>query len=189
MNIVKRIRTTLFGQARVTLLRHAQEIGEEIYQGQLKHKWSFFDQTLQFLAELLIFHPARAAVGLAHCTYCYSGTALIPLEMMEFLWSVGIKVQRLYGLNESCGLHSLGRPTDDQLKSCGREIPGCLTRLENTSTCSSFKLCLWGRHIFMGYLGMEEETKSALDKDGFLCTGDEGSIDTLDFADGERKST
>ena len=34
-----------------------------------------------------------------------------------------------------------------------------------------------GRHVFMGYLGMEDKTKESLDEDNWLHSGDIGRID------------
>ena len=38
-----------------------------------------------------------------------------------------------------------------------------------------------GRHVFMGYLNMEDKTKEAIDDDGWLHTGDIGKKDDKGF--------
>lgn len=43
------------------------------------------------------------------------------------------------------------------------------------------QVCMGGRHVFMGYLGMEEKTCEALDGEGWLHSGDIGAVDKDGF--------
>lgn len=36
---------------------------------------------------------------------------------------------------------------------------------------------MYGRHVFMGYLGMPDKTESTIDNDGWLHSGDIAQID------------
>ncbi|XP_075186695.1 uncharacterized protein LOC142258105 isoform X2 [Anomaloglossus baeobatrachus] len=52
----------------------------------------------------------------------------------------------------------------------------CYTRTElaGCKSCENedgFGLCLWGRHIFLGYLGKEQATSEAFTEDGWFITG------------------
>jgi len=43
------------------------------------------------------------------------------------------------------------------------------------------KVCVSGRHVFMGYLNNERETCETLGEDGWLYTGDVGKFDEDGF--------
>ena len=43
------------------------------------------------------------------------------------------------------------------------------------------KVCMYGRHIFMGYVNNEQETREALSEDGWLHSGDVGKLDDDGF--------
>lgn len=43
------------------------------------------------------------------------------------------------------------------------------------------QICMYGRHVFMGYLGLESKTIEALDAEGYLHTGDIGQFDSDGF--------
>lgn len=43
------------------------------------------------------------------------------------------------------------------------------------------EVCMAGRHVFMGYLNDPENTKEAIDENGWLHSGDLGRIDEDGF--------
>ncbi|KAE8637037.1 hypothetical protein XENTR_v10003286 [Xenopus tropicalis] len=134
------------------------------------------------LAQRLVFHPARVALGLDRCSLCYVGTVPITQGTMEYYGSLGLTLLNVYGRNESSGVHSLAMNNAWRTKSSGLEILGCRTHIkEPLRQGATGELCLWGRHVFMGYLGMEKETQAALDGEGWLLTSDLGTRDPSGF--------
>ncbi|XP_078280110.1 long-chain-fatty-acid--CoA ligase ACSBG2 [Rhinoraja longicauda] len=133
------------------------------------------------LADKLVFRMVRNALGLNRCTKCYTGAAPITKDTLEFFMSLNIAVYELYGMSESSGPHTLSVPSAFRLTSCGKLIPGAKTKIVNPDADGCGEICFWGRHLFMGYLNMEDRTQEAIDEDGWLHSGDLGKHDEQDF--------
>lgn len=43
------------------------------------------------------------------------------------------------------------------------------------------EICMWGRHVFMGYLDKQEETNEVIDEEGWLHSGDLGLMDNQGY--------
>lgn len=75
---------------------------------------------------------------------------------------------------------SLGGPSPF-LGSCGKILSGCKNLLYQQNTDGIGEVCIWGRHVFMGYLEKEQETMEVIDEDGWLHTGDLGHMDSQGY--------
>ncbi|XP_035996841.1 long-chain-fatty-acid--CoA ligase ACSBG2 isoform X1 [Fundulus heteroclitus] len=126
------------------------------------------------IAKKLVFKKVRKALGLDRCSKCYTGAAPITKDTLEFFLSLDIPVYELYGMSESTGPHTISKPEAFKLTSCGKEIPGCKTKLHSPDEEGNGEICFWGRHVFMGYLNMADKTQEAIDEDGWLHSGDLG---------------
>lgn len=60
-------------------------------------------------------------------------------------------------------------------------LTGCKTKLDKPDEEGNGEVCFWGRHVFMGYLNMADQTEAALDQDGWLHSGDLGKLDNNNF--------
>ena len=65
--------------------------------------------------------------------------------------------------------------------SSGKIVAGCKNMLYQPSKDGVGEICLWGRHVFMGYLEQEDATVEAIDKEGWLHSGDLGHLDNQGF--------
>lgn len=133
------------------------------------------------VANKLVFKKVRKALGLDRCTKCYTGAAPITKDTLEFFLSLNIPVYELYGMSESTGPHTLSVPDSFRITSCGKVISGCKTKLFQPESDGSGEILFWGRHVFMGYLNMEDKTKESLDEEGWLHSGDLGKHDERGF--------
>ncbi|KAM4576478.1 long-chain-fatty-acid--CoA ligase ACSBG2-like [Odontesthes bonariensis] len=150
------------------------QYGYSAMNGENAVPWGFM------LANNLVFKKVRAALGLDRCRLCCTGAAPITKETLEYFLSLNIPVMELYGMSESSGPHTVSID-EFRIMSCGKEMPGCKTKLENPDGEGNGEICFWGRNVFMGYLNMPDKTTEALDKQGWLHSGDLGRHDEQDF--------
>ncbi|XP_061540171.1 long-chain-fatty-acid--CoA ligase ACSBG2 isoform X1 [Phycodurus eques] len=133
------------------------------------------------IAKKLVFKKVRKALGLDRCYRCYTGAAPITRDTLEFFLSLDIPLYELYGMSESTGPHTVSLPNAFRITSCGKELPGCKTKLHNPDDDGNGEICFWGRHVFMGYLNMADKTGEALDSEGWLHSGDLGKRNRKGF--------
>ncbi|XP_078407027.1 long-chain-fatty-acid--CoA ligase ACSBG2-like [Cetorhinus maximus] len=133
------------------------------------------------LANWLVFKKTRALLGLDRCTKCFTGAAPITKETLEFFLGFRIPIFEIYGMSESTGPHALSHKNFYQIASCGKEMIGCKTMIDKPDDKGNGEICFWGRHVFMGYLHMVEQTKEAIDTNGWLHSGDLGKYDKDGF--------
>ncbi|XP_068576804.1 long-chain-fatty-acid--CoA ligase ACSBG2-like [Cebidichthys violaceus] len=146
-----------------------------VMNGENQVPWGFM------LANNLVFKKVRDSLGLDRCKLCFTGAAPITKDTMEFFMSLNIPLLELYGMSESSCPHTISTDTHYHFTSCGKVMPGCKTKLDNPDEDGSGEICMWGRHVFMGYLDMPDLTVEALDQDGWLRSGDLGRHDQNDF--------
>jgi long-chain acyl-CoA synthetase len=77
-----------------------------------------------------------------------------------------------YGLTETTAAVTLNLPGVQRIGSVGRPLPGSAVRIADDG-----EVLVRGGTVFGGYRGDPEATAAALDDDGWLRTGDLGSLD------------
>jgi acyl-CoA synthetase (AMP-forming)/AMP-acid ligase II len=90
-----------------------------------------------------------------------------------------------YGLTESCGVVTMCRLDDDAetiATTSGRAIPDVEVRIVDAEgnplpPNQPGEIVVRGYNIMKGYFDAPEETKEAIDEDGWLHTGDIGTLD------------
>ncbi|XP_023572968.1 long-chain-fatty-acid--CoA ligase ACSBG2 [Octodon degus] len=133
------------------------------------------------MANKFVFSKIRSSLGLDHCHSFLSGAAPLSQDTLEFFLSLDIPICESYGLSESSGPHSVFRCKDYRALSCGKPLTGCKSMLLQENQESIGEVCMWGRHIFMGYLEEEEATMEVMDEEGWLHTGDLGFVDSQGY--------
>ena len=95
--------------------------------------------------------------------------------------SLGIELVQGYGLTESSPV--ISAETDERKRpgSVGLPINGVKVKIDNPDQEGIGEILAKGPNIMLGYYENEEATRKALDKDGWLHTGDYGYIDEEGF--------
>jgi long-chain acyl-CoA synthetase len=123
----------------------------------------------------LVYAKLRAAVG-GKVTYAVSGGAPLGERLGHFFRGAGITVLEGYGMTETSAAATVNKPSRNKVATVGQPLPGVSVRIADDG-----EILLRGKIIFGGYWRNEAATKETLDADGWLHTGDLGSLDDEGF--------
>jgi long-chain acyl-CoA synthetase len=128
------------------------------------------------IADRLVLSKLRHALGLEQMRWGVIGAAPTPVETIEFVWGLGIPVYEVWGMSESVGCGTSNRPGASKVGSVGQALSGV-----EISTAGDGELLVRGPVVMRGYRHQPEKTIEAIDLDGWLHTGDIGTIDEQGF--------
>lgn len=119
-----------------------------------------------------LFGMARGALGYDALRILISGAAPIALELLEFFRAIGVPLLEVYGQTEVHGPTTIDRPEAYRLGTVGPAIPGGEVRLAEDG-----EILYRGENICMGYYKNDQATRELIDDDGWLHSGDIGTLD------------
>ncbi len=124
----------------------------------------------------LLNAPGRAERDLSSLRLAVTGAAVVPVVLIERMREdLGIDhVVTAFGMTEAVVV-TMCREEDSAetvATTCGRAIPGMEIRIAENG-----ELLVRGEHVMLGYLDDEAATAEAIDADGWLHTGDIGTLD------------
>ena len=128
------------------------------------------------LAKKLVFDTVRKRLGLDRARVCVTSAAPISRDTLDFFLALGIPLLEVYGMSECTGPATTSAPESFRTGKVGVVLPGTELKVAEDG-----EICMRGKHVFKGYLKDEEATASALDADGWLHSGDIGTIDKDGF--------
>jgi long-subunit acyl-CoA synthetase (AMP-forming) len=140
-----------------------EQAGERV-PDELRQAWERADE--------LIFSRIRERLGFERCESYIIGAAPAPGDVFEFFAAIGIPICEVWGMSElSCVATLVPR---DQIKfgTVGPPLPGVELKLADDGEV----LCR-GEIVMAGYRHQPEKTAETIDADGWLHTGDIGTID------------
>ena len=105
-----------------------------------------------------------------------TSAAPISKSTLEFFLSLGLPIYEVYGMSECTGPATISLPHRYRTGSAGFCIPGAELKIAEDG-----EVCMRGRHVFKGYYKNPEVTAETIDEDGWLHSGDIGTIDDDGF--------
>lgn len=118
----------------------------------------------------------RLLLGLDQVQWAASAAAPMPLEVAKFMGGLGLRVYDVYGMTETTGAFTSNGPDAFKLGTVGRPNPGIEVRLDEDGEI----LCR-GPVNTPGYYKQEGATRNLIDADGWIRTGDIGTVDDDGF--------
>src|SRR3954447_10170873 len=101
-----------------------------------------------------------------------SGAAPIAREILEFFWGAGVPVLEGYGMTETATAATYSTIEEHRFGTVGRPFPGCEIRIADDG-----EILVKGPNILAGYYKMDDASFGAKDPEGWMHTGDLGSVD------------
>lgn len=124
------------------------------------------------LADRLVLQHWRSQFG-GKLKYLLSGGATLKPEITNVLTAAGLPVIQGYGLTQSAGVVCFNRPEHNRAGTVGAPVPGV-----ELAIASDQEVLVRGPYITTGYYQNPEATAALIDNDGWMHTGDFGSMTT-----------
>ena len=132
---------------------------------------------LKFLiGRLIALDNVRKMLGIHRCRFLATGAAPISPDLIKWYLALGVPMLEVWGQTESCGAAS-AMPIDRVRP--GSIGPAC--PYNEMKISPEGEILVRGANVFMGYLNLPEKTAETIDADGWLHTGDVGSVDADGF--------
>lgn len=120
----------------------------------------------------IVYSKVKEVLGLDRCALFGSGAAPISKNVLSYFWSLDIPVVEGFGMSETTGISTMNVfPQQVRLGTVGFGICDNMIKISEDQ-----EILLRGRHIMMGYLNNDEKTRETFDEQGYLKTGDMGSL-------------
>ena len=129
------------------------------------------------LGRWLALNNVRKLIGIHRARFLVTGAAPISPDLVRWYLSLGVPMLEVWGQTEGAGA-STGMPAD-RIKP--GSIGQALSFNEVKVDPETGELLIRGPNVFLGYLNQPEKTAETVDAEGWLHTGDVGTVDEDGF--------
>ncbi|MFC7385679.1 AMP-dependent synthetase/ligase [Sphaerisporangium rhizosphaerae] len=127
-------------------------------------------------ADAALLSVVRSMIGFENARWLATAAAPMPLEVQRFFAGFGMRVVDVYGMTETSGAFTGNSTEMFKLGTVGRAFPAVEVRVAQDGEILTRSLANTA-----GYLDRPEATAELIDEEGWLHTGDVGSIDEDGF--------
>jgi len=114
-----------------------------------------------------------SALGLDQCSFAIGGAAPMPIELLHWYARLGLNIAEGYGMTENLAVSHMGTGDPAEFGTVGRPYDGVQCRI----VPDSGEVQVLSPGNMLGYYREPELTRATFTDDGWLKTGDKGSID------------
>ena len=160
------------GGIRLRLFTWAFRVGDQVSRARMEGRRPSRAAQLQHrLADRLVLSKVRSMLG-GRIRFLVSGSAALSEDIIAWFHAAGLVVVEGYALTETGGGCCIGDPEHPIYGVVGPPLVGSEIRIADDG-----EILIRGPLVMHGYHNLPEETAEVLTADGWLATGDIGTID------------
>lgn len=124
----------------------------------------------------LVKRKIRKGMGFGKTSLFISGAAPLSVSVLKWYQRLGIIIYQVLGMTEDCVYAHFNRPGANKFGTVGKPMEGLKVKLTDEG-----ELLVKSNCLMKGYFKEPELTASMFDEEGYLKTGDTGTIDSEGF--------
>ncbi|MCT4613666.1 MAG: long-chain fatty acid--CoA ligase [Marinifilaceae bacterium] len=175
MTVVPRFLEKVYAKMKIKLKQSSgfkRILGQWAFKRALEKKVFTPKSILDNIFDKLVYSKLRAALG-GRLRKLVAGGAALDNSSFSFYANIGVPIMPGYGLTEFSPVVSTNYENNTKMGTVGKAIENVEVKISSIG-----EILVKGDSTMQGYHNKPEETAKTIDKEGWLHTGDKGSIDS-----------